>query len=142
MSESGNLMSATFMLILMVGLWIVLLITMSAGINIPSPLASSEGRHGAALVSERVAKTPVNAGSAAAEEEIAADEYQVMEQMLMDYPRMTTLFEAAMVDGKITYQEAENLLAQKDAIEKEQASGAQESARDRLMKTIEKMRNQ
>ncbi len=141
MSESGNPMSATFILVLMAGLWVVLLITMSAGINIPSPLATSEEGHSVVSASGSVAKRPVEAESAATEE-IAADEYQVMEQMLMDHPRMTTLFEAAMVDGKITYEEAENLLAQKDAIEKEKASGAQESARERLMKTIDKMRSQ
>lgn len=142
MSESGNPKSATLILLIMAGLWVVLLITMRTGTNIPSPLASMEAGHGTASVVTAEEKAPMMSSESAADEEIAADEYQVMEQMLRDYPRMTTLFEAAMVDGKITYQEAENLLMQKDAMEREASAEARETARDRLKKVIEETRGQ
>ena len=141
MSESSSPMSATFVLLAMAGLWVVLLITMRAGITIPSPLAGMETGHSVSKTIEPVASAPVDQSGSTATEEIAADEYEVMDQMLQDYPRMTTLFEAAMVDGKITYQEAKNLLAQRDAMEKEAAVGERESARERLMQTIETMRS-
>ena len=142
MSESGNPKSATLILLIMAGLWVVLLITMRTGTNIPSPLASMEAGHGTASVVTAEEKAPMMSSESAADEEIAADEYQVMEQMLRDYPRMTTLFEAAMVDGKITYQEAENLLMQKDVMEREASAEARETARDRLKKVIEETRGQ
>ncbi|GAB4356244.1 MAG: hypothetical protein Kow006_23220 [Gammaproteobacteria bacterium] len=142
MSESGNPKSATLILLVMAGLWVVLLITMRAGITIPSPLSEGGPGHSTPARVESADKAPSMKSGSAAEAEISADEYQVMEQMLRDYPRMTTLFEAAMVDGKITYQEAENLLARKEAMQREAAAGALDRARERLKKAIEESRKQ
>jgi len=140
MSESDSSKPATFVLIIMVALWVMLLIAMRVGINIPSPLSIGPAQHGTAVENKRAAMDESPAPSQ--EDEIAGDEYDVLQQVLKEYPQLTTVFEAAMVDGKMTYSEAENILARKDALEAEAETGKRQQARERLLNTIEKLRKQ
>lgn len=140
MAESDSSRFATVVLLVMVGLWVVLLITMRAGIDIPSQISGSTG--GAQSVN--TGKVGSMAGDVAArgDDEISSDEYDVLQQVLTTFPQLTTVFEAAMVDGKMTYSEAENILERKEALEAEAEAGKQKQARERLQSTIEKLRSE
>ena len=141
MAESDSSKPATAVLIVMVGLWVALLITMRAGINIPSPIATTPSDHAAAAV-EGHTDSVESTASPSGDDEVSGDEYEVLQQVLSEFPQLTTVFEAAMVDGKMTYQEAENILERKEALEAEAQATKQKQARERLQNTIEKLRNQ
>lgn len=140
MAETESSKPATFVLIIMVGIWVALLIAMRAGITITSPL--SEGTSVRGTVAEERSSASDDASHPSGEDEIAGDEYDVLQQVLNDYPQLTTVFEAAMVDGKMSYREAEGILARKDALEAEAESGKQKEARKRLLDKIEQLRSQ
>lgn len=140
MAVSDSSKPATFVLIVMVGLWVALLIAMRAGITIPSPLSASPTLHGPVVEEQRAALD--GADHPTGDDEIAGDEYDVLQQVLNEFPQLTTMFEAAMVDGKMTYREADEILAQKDVLDAEAAAGNQKTARERLLNTIEKLRSQ
>lgn len=140
MSESDSSKPATLVLIVMVALWAALLIAMRTGVEIPLPRVAIPATHDANVEEKSAVLDSVS--HPAGDDEIAADEYGILQQVLNDFPQLTTVFEAAMVDGKMTYREAENILARKDVLELEAESGKQKDARERLMSTIERLRSQ
>ncbi len=140
MAETESSKPALAVLVIMIGLWVVLLITMRAGIGFSSPMASDS--HGSTTDVQEQFRAEQGAQPPGGGDEVSGEEYGVLQQVLVDFPQLTTVFEAAMVDGKMSYSEAENILARKEALEAEAEAGKQKQARERLQTTIEKLRNQ